>query len=401
MRMRLLFVVDGRSPIAINWISHFVERGEEVHLVSTFDCQSDFDLASFTYVPVAYSQLKPKEDGESNNQSRKGLLWSSPFVNVRTSMRRIIAPFTIPRAALQLAEIIDDIQPDLVHAMRIPYEGMLAAEALASQPNQRLLVSVWGNDFTLHAGATPWMAKYTRQALERANGLHTDCYRDQRLAYQWGYKPTMPAVVIPGNGGVQLDLFYPPQNAIDERKNTVINPRGFRSYIRNDTFFNAIPKVISEFQEARFICPGMASEAQAIKWTEDLGISPFVELLPQVTRSEMAELFRRSAVSVSPSVHDGTPNTLLEAMACGCFPVAGDIESLQEWIETGVNGILFDPADSGSLADAIVRAFKEPELLQEAAAINITRIEERAEYHSGMERAVEFYQSIIANSEYY
>jgi glycosyltransferase involved in cell wall biosynthesis len=397
--MRLLFVVDGRSPIANNWISHFVERGEEVHLVSTFDCQPDFDLASYTFVPVAYSQLKAKKDGEDNIQTGKGLLWSSSFVNVRTSMRRIIAPFTIPRAARHLTEIIDDIQPDLVHAMRIPYEGLLAAEALASQPKQRLLISVWGNDFTLHAGATPWMAKYTRRALERANGLHTDCYRDQRLAYEWGYKPTLPAVVIPGNGGVQLELFYPPQKGIDDRKNTVINPRGFRSYIRNDTFFNAIPKIISELQEVRFICPGMATETQAKKWVEDLSISRNVELLPPVSRSEMAALFRRSAVSVSPSVHDGTPNTLLEAMACGCFPVAGDIESLHEWIESGVNGTLFDPADSGALADAVVKAFKEPELLLKAAAINSARIEEQAEFHSGMDRALEYYQSIITNRE--
>jgi len=44
--MRLLFIADGRSPIALNWISHFVESGHEVHLVSTFPCQQKLDLAS-------------------------------------------------------------------------------------------------------------------------------------------------------------------------------------------------------------------------------------------------------------------------------------------------------------------------------------------------------------------
>ncbi len=34
--MRLIFVADGRSPIAINWISGFAAAGHEVHLVSTF-----------------------------------------------------------------------------------------------------------------------------------------------------------------------------------------------------------------------------------------------------------------------------------------------------------------------------------------------------------------------------
>lgn len=54
----------------------------------------------------------------------------------------------------------------------------------------------------------------------------------------------------------------------------------------------------------------------------------------------MAELFRLSSVAVSPSLHDGTPNTLLEAMDCGCIIVTGDIESVREWINDGENGSL-------------------------------------------------------------
>ena len=51
--MRLLFIADGRSPIANNWINYFVNRGDEVHLVSTFDCNPDYELASYNFVPVA------------------------------------------------------------------------------------------------------------------------------------------------------------------------------------------------------------------------------------------------------------------------------------------------------------------------------------------------------------
>ena len=34
-------------------------------------------------------------------------------------------------------------------------------------------------------------------------------------------------------------------------------------------------------------------------------------------------------------MHDGTPNTLLEGMACGCLPVAGDLDSIREWLKPG------------------------------------------------------------------
>jgi glycosyltransferase involved in cell wall biosynthesis len=138
----------------------------------------------------------------------------------------------------------------------------------------------------------------------------------------------------------------------------------------------------------------MAGEAEAQGWAEKLKIENFVELLPRQTRLQMAELFRQSQVIVSPSTHDGTPNTLLEAMACGCFPVVGDIESLREWITPGVNGLLVDPGDPQALADAIVLGLEHPGLRRRAATHNYHLVEERAEYHKSMQAAELFYRSI-------
>ena len=86
-------------------------------------------------------------------------------VGVRTAIRQRLGPFTLPSAARRLGEIIARLQPDLVHALRIPYEGMLAALALADTASPPLVISVWGNDFTLHAPSSPRMRRYTRQAV--------------------------------------------------------------------------------------------------------------------------------------------------------------------------------------------------------------------------------------------
>ena len=393
--MRLLFIADGRSPIANNWINYFVERGDEVHLVSTFDCIPEYELVSFNFIPVAYSQVKKRATQGKGNSTHQGFLWSSSFVNLRTSVRRYLAPLTIPDAANKLRLLISRIQPDLVHAMRIPFEGMLAAIALQEKKNLPLITSVWGNDFTLHAGTTPWMRRYTRRVMTRADGLHTDCHRDLRLAYQWGFSDVRPAIVLPGNGGVQIDLFYPPADGSNLREDTVINPRGIRAYIRNDTFFKAIPGILARRPQTRFLCPGMSGEVQAQRWIEELKVTAAVELLPKVSRGEMAGLFRDAGIAVSPSFHDGTPNTLLEAMACGCFPVAGDLESLREWIEPGINGFLIDPADPTALAEAVIEALEQPDLRLKARNHNQILISDRAEYQTTMKKAGEFYQALI------
>jgi glycosyltransferase involved in cell wall biosynthesis len=393
--MRLLFIADGRSPIANNWINYFVERGDEVHLVSTFDCIPEYELESYNFIPVAYSQVKKRTTQVKGNSTYQGFLWSSSFVNLRTSVRRYLAPLTIPTATDKLRKLINRIQPDLIHAMRIPFEGMLAATALQEKRDPPLITSVWGNDFTLHAGTTPWMRRYTRQVMARTDGLHTDCHRDLRLAYQWGFSDVRPAIVLPGNGGIQIEMFYPPLNGSNLREDTVINPRGFRAYIRNDTFFKSIPGILARRPQTRFFCPGMLGEIQAQRWIEELKVTAAVELLPSVSREEMAGLFREAAIAVSPSIHDGTPNTLLEAMACGCFPVVGDLESLREWIEPGINGFLIDPDDPSELAEAVIEALEQPDLRIKARDHNQILISERAEYRTAMKEAGEFYHSLI------
>jgi glycosyltransferase involved in cell wall biosynthesis len=98
---------------------------------------------------------------------------------------------------------------------------------------------------------------------------------------------------------------------------------------------------------------------------------------------------------VSPSTHDGTPNSLLEAMACGVFPICGDLESIREWIDHEENGLLIDPNDPKSLADAIVRALKDSALRNRAAKLNAQIIADRADYGKNMEKAEEFYKTVI------
>jgi hypothetical protein len=130
--MRILFVVDGRSPIALNWMRYFSEEQHEVHevhLVSTFPCEPELKLASFHVLSVAFSELGERGKGVRGGGVR-GLLRKAIPVGVRTGFKQWLGPLTLPRAAGELRELVDQIRPDLVHAMRIPYEGTLAALAM-------------------------------------------------------------------------------------------------------------------------------------------------------------------------------------------------------------------------------------------------------------------------------
>ncbi len=386
--MKIVFVADGRSPISQNWIRFFAERGDDVYLASTFACKLDFPVKRLELTPVAFSEVK--KPGSSLAGESIFRPSSVRALGLRTHLRQWVGPLTLSLSAQKLRAFIRDVQPEIVHAMRIPYEGMLTAVALEGlAPRPPFFLSIWGNDFTLHAVSTPLMKYFTRRTMKAIQALHTDCERDIRLARDWGLGVVQPTLVTPGNGGIRTEVFYPPQEAV--KNPVVVNPRGFRAYVKNEAFFKAIPLVLEKRSDARFICSSMQGVGQALQWVKELGIEDAVRLDPPLSHAQMGDVFRSAQVIVSPSIHDGTPNSLLEGMACGCFPIAGDLESIREWITHGQNGFLVDPNNPHSIADAILIALEREDLRREAAGLNAKIIAGRAEYVSNMQKAVEFY----------
>ena len=155
--MRLLLVADARSPIAANWISKLAETDHEIHLVSTFPSVPEIGLESYRELPLAFSPLAKKFKGLSRSRpvqsrNRSGYSWLIRF-------RYLIGPYSALYFGRHLRRIIRDLDPDLVHAMRIPFEGMMAASALPFRPP--LMLSIWGNDLTLHAESSRTVSAFT------------------------------------------------------------------------------------------------------------------------------------------------------------------------------------------------------------------------------------------------
>ncbi|NTU76031.1 MAG: glycosyltransferase family 4 protein [Anaerolineaceae bacterium] len=405
--MHILVVADGRSPTTRRWIQGLLAMRMQVTVLSTYPCAEIPGTEKTHILPIAFggfsgSQVGTGQPGTPNKSTARRLV--GKFRNILTTARYSLGPWTLPFSAARYRKIVQDANPDLVHAMRIPFEGMLAAYTPAAIP---LIISIWGNDLTLHAYRSARMMALTTRTLRRANGLLADAHRDLRLAQQWGYDPQKPSAVVPGAGGIDLTEInrqLDNQDAIIEKLPTdvplVINPRGFRpGSVRNDTFFQSIPLVLERNPNVYFICPGMAGQPEALRWVEKFHLEQKVGLLPFLTQSQLWNLFHRAVASISISSHDGTPNTLLEAMACGCFPIAGDIESIREWITPGINGMLVQPDKAQDLAEALLQALDNTDLREKAAAINQEIIIQRGDVNINRERMLTFYKQVIGIEE--
>lgn len=402
--MHILLVADGRAPSTAAWIKALLAMQHRISLVSTYPCASFDGLEGQFLLPVAFASMGGSTAGQRVGTGQSPSLARRMVRGARSVFqygRYWLGPLTLGLYAGKLRKIIQQAAPDLVHAFRIPFEGMLAT---AAKPAMPLAVTVWGNELTLHGYRSPLMRDWTVRTLHRANGLLADAHRDLRLAQAWGYAPEKPMLVLPGGGGIDLaeinrirsEAHHLLEQDLPAGVPLVVNPRGIRpGYVRNDVFFEAIPLVLRRQPQAVFICPAMEGQAQAVKWVEQFKISSAVRLLPHLSQSQLWDLFHLSDVTVSLSVHDGTPNTLLEAMACGCFPIVGDLESLREWITPGVNGLVVEADKPQALAEALLLALDRPALRQSAAEINLDLIRQRAEISYVRAQAQVFYERVV------
>jgi hypothetical protein len=113
--------------------------------------------------------------------------------------------------------------------------------------------------------------------------------------------------------------------------------------------------------DARLVLAGDGDERPAVeREIARLGLGERVERLGSVPRAEVAERLRRASVFCLPSLYEGLPLALLEAMAAGVPVVATAVSGHPDAIVDGVGGWLVPAEDSAALASALVGALGDP-----------------------------------------
>jgi len=90
--------------------------------------------------------------------------------------------------------------------------------------------------------------------------------------------------------------------------------------------------------------------SEAEKFKADVN---FVDVVPN---DSLPEVLNRYRYFVIPSLYEGNPKTLLEAMACGLICIGTDVPGINDIIVDGENGFLSDSVHYDGIADAIARA---------------------------------------------
>ena len=395
--VRVLLVADTRSPTTWGWVNAVRSAGVVVLGIDGRPWPEHRTLGV---------------SGEGSRRSVKRRLRSFAGATPRRlkvtgRVRQVMGPVMAPINGRRIRSAVERAKPNVVHGLRIPHEAMAAMAACP--PAVPLAVSIWGNDLTHEAPATCMGGRAARRVLARTDLLFADCQRDIDLARTWGLRPTIPTTVLPGGGGIDLarmaeehrKLASQPGDLVGPDHRLIVNARGGRPYVRNEFLLEALSLLATELDpRVRIVFVDSAHDAALCRAIEHHRLSNKIIVTGRRSQGEVFSLFRRAEVSVSITDQDGTPNSLLEAMAAGAIPVCSDLPSIREWIEPGRNGFMAAFNDPLAVAEALWLALGLSDAERSAIkAENGRIIAARVERGSVGKRAAEKYGQLVMHRE--
>ena len=120
----------------------------------------------------------------------------------------------------------------------------------------------------------------------------------------------------------------------------------------------AFLEVVKRYPLVRLLLVGDgALRAELEAQTQELGLQQHVTFLG--ARHDVSELLNALDFFILPSISEGLPNVLLEAMACAKPVMATDVGGIPEVVRHGENGYLVPPGETLALQNMILRSLAE------------------------------------------
>lgn len=150
--------------------------------------------------------------------------------------------------------------------------------------------------------------------------------------------------------------------------------------------------------EAEFVLAGDGQERSALEaQARRLGIGERVHFLGY--RSDIPALLAEADLFVLPSLYEGLPLSVLEAMAAGLPVIATAIGGTEEAIVHGETGLLVPPGDPAALARAIRLALSDADLARRIAAAGKERAHREFSADLMAERVTRVYDDLLSPTE--
>jgi glycosyltransferase involved in cell wall biosynthesis len=258
-----------------------------------------------------------------------------------------------------------------------------------------LIVTIHGSDLRMALDRPGFLRKIFVYVCKKTTHLNCVSEVQKKEIEQLGITSEKTSTFPMGIDDVFLEIGRNRRSELSKRSFVILSNRNLLPIYNVCLLIHAIPIVLREEPETEFLIAGDGTEREALeREVKNLNINPSVKFLGRVPHDQMPNLLSQADIYVSTSLHDGTSVSLLEAMGSGAFPVVTDIPANREWITNGENGFLVSTVEAVSLANRIIDAIRNRELLQKNRVTNRAIVEQKAVWPVYINRIKNIYGNI-------
>lgn len=356
--MKILLLAEDKSANTISWVKAFQRAGCDVKIVSA-RAKKDYG----NVIALGMNHLPPR---------LKFLLGSK-----------------------RIKEIVKTEKPDILIAYRVTSYGYLAASfgfhplVLAAQNEQIIRLPFLAFPFK------PFIKKCVHYAVKSADLIHAwgDNIKDGLLRFG---APQERILVM--HRGINLDIFKPlsTKEFSTAKSPVLISTRSLYTDYRIDLLIKAFALYLKKRPDAVLKIVGDGPERKPLQsLCRKLGIAEKVVFYKHLDAEITSDLLRSADIYISLIRTEGVSSSLIEACACGVFPIVADIKASREVVEDHKNGLLLSTDNPKEISDAIHLAYGNLELRKSAYIYNQELVKEKFDSKKNCENFVKHYEKLL------
>lgn len=357
--MILLLIADGRSIHTQRWAEYFAHQGHEVHLIT-------YDPMNRVIPGVAEYVL------------------TSRFSNLYLSF--------VPRH-FAIKWLVKVIKPDLIHAHFIAKYGFHLPD-LGFHPS---IVSAWGDDVLILPKKSRLINYYSRKVLESVDLIYGVSHNiSEHIVADFSIAPKK-VHYLPF--GIDTNLFRPNEEKAPrtDRLIQVFSNRGFFPVYDNETLIRGFAQAYARNPLLRLTLKGDGPLEQPLHdLVASLGMSEVVTFKSKTPYADVPSDYHMTDIFITTSVSDGTPVSILEAMASALPCIATSVGGIPEWIDDNKTGLLIPPRSPDRVAEALLTLAADSNLRSRLGAAAREFVVKNGRWESLMAEAEKDYQALIA-----
>lgn len=332
---------------------------------------------------------------------------------VRGARIRALIPALAPKPATieeSLAEVILEWRPHVVHTLGLDAASYFYMRARKAHPEiasiGRWVVQARGGPDIALMQHSPTHRPLMEEVFKNCDHFVADNQINYQDAVRMGlasHKAEKPSVgIVSGPGGLDLQALrktwsVPPSR----RERIVLWPKTYETISSKALpVFEAIKIAWERIKPVRFEMLWLVQDDVKIWFEKSLPqeIKDSCNLHGRLDRDEVLRMLPKARVMLAPSLTDGIPNAMMEAMALGAFPVVSPLDTITPVVESETNVLFARNLYPDEIAEALVRALDDDALVDRAAERNLERVSEIADRADVKRRVMSFYDEVVAMS---